>query len=55
MDDEIDDPDFCLQKAQEYWAKAQETNDLTKKENFEAIARELEHRARELKSRAPPV
>ena len=51
MDDEIDDPDFCLQKAQEYWAKAQETDHLTVRENLEAIARELEYRAKELKSR----
>jgi len=51
MDDELDDPDFCLQKAQEYWAKAQETDHSTMRENFQAIARELEHRAKELKSR----
>jgi len=51
MDDELDDPDFCLRKAQEYWAKAKATDDLTLKENLQAIARELELRANELKSR----
>jgi len=51
MDDELDDPDFCLRKAQEYRAKAEVTDDLATKENLEALARELELRANELKSR----
>ena len=51
MDEELNDPDSCLRKAQDYRAKAKATDDLTMKENLEAIARELELRANELKSR----
>jgi hypothetical protein len=51
MDDDLDDPDFCLRKAQEYRDKAKVADDLTLKENLEAIARELVVRANELKSR----
>jgi len=50
----MNDPNFCLRKAQEYWTKAQETDHLTMKGNFEAIARELEYRAKQLKSRLAP-
>ena len=50
-DNNKNDPDFCLRKAEEYWAKARETDHSMMKENFEAIARELEYRAKELKSR----
>ena len=51
MHDEMSERDLCLRKAQEYWVKAQETDHLTMKGNLEAIARELEYRAKQLKSR----
>ena len=41
------DANFCLRKAEEYRAKAKETNDAGLRTAFEAAAREFELRAKE--------
>jgi len=45
------DANYCLRKAEEYRAKAKETNDANMKIALEAVAREFELRAREITAR----
>ena len=44
----MNDPVYCLRRAQEFWAKAKATTNWPLKSTFEAAAREFERRAREL-------
>jgi hypothetical protein len=47
MRGDMRDANYCLRKAEEYRAKAKETNDSALKIAFEAAAREFELRAKE--------
>jgi hypothetical protein len=48
MRSDMRDANYCLRKAEEYRAKAKETNDANMKIALEAVAREFELRAKEI-------